>query len=429
MVKDDLWSDPEDVVYDDKVSTGLVKQKVNTPANYAPNSKFNNVAGSKESTPNVSLSTEQTKIYTRHENRLPEPNYFNSSQLNLDTTSFDHIASKNTQTNITSSSTFDPSSVSTVLISSSITREDPWRSYSEKSIVLEPFTRIEESVTLVPNAAIPDTNPDMQASSFTNDHAGSTLEIEEDLWVTPGEHQNRDEELLLDAPDDVEMLFLLDVKNNTQTSFVSDFEDTPSTFRDFEETSSLREFENALESDPLLYSFQLLDIEAELAELERIETELATQQFKAEHSTIVIGRRGMVQAPGWMGSSSVLHINWENEEEAKQEALERLGYSKLNISEATRDFVIQAARACRLTHQEELALTTRLEQARSHLNQLPDLDIYETKRSELQAEIAGLERTLVYNLQWVAVKKAPQFLGLGVELDDLIQYGILGIFA
>jgi len=40
-----------------------------------------------------------------------------------------------------------------------------------------------------------------------------------------------------------------------------------------------------------------------------------------------------------------------------------------------------------------------------------------------------LERMLVYKMQWVAVKKAVQYVGSGIDLDDLIQYGMLGVIA
>ncbi len=428
MFKDDLWSNPEDMVYDDEVSTGLVKQKVNTPAIHAPNSELNKVVESKESISNVSLSSEQTKLYTTHENSISEPIYFNPSQSNLDTTSIDNFATRNNQTHVTSSSTSDLSSVSAVLTPSPLIPEDLWESYVERRIVPEPLIKIEEPSALVQDAVIPDANRDIQAPTPATDHVGSTLELEEDLWARPDEHQSQEEELI-DASDDDKILFQQNETNEALVSFVSDREDNLDIFTAFDEVSTLREFENALETDPLLNSFQLLDIQAELAELEKIAAELADKQFEAEHSNGVFSKREMVQAPGWMGSSSIMNINWENEETAKREALERLGYSKLHIIEATSDFIIQAARAYRLTHREELALTTRLAHARSHLNQLHGLDYYETKRKELEAEIAALEQALMYNLQWVAVKKAPQFLGQGVELDDLIQYGMLGIAA
>lgn len=173
-----------------------------------------------------------------------------------------------------------------------------------------------------------------------------------------------------------------------------------------------------------LEGFELIDVEAELAEQAQLEAE-ASQQAEGEEP----GRHGRVQAPGWMGSSTVLYIDWQDQEKAEQEALERLGYAKLIISESTRAFIIQAARAAKLTRRREKDLTSELAAARTRLAQLLDEDSYEVERSTLKDKIAAIEQTLVSNLQWVAVKRAPRFLGNNVELDDLIQAGILGVIA
>ena len=222
------------------------------------------------------------------------------------------------------------------------------------------------------------------------------------------------------------------MEKETQTSFADppllDFESTPDLFAELENGSRSRNFENTVELTSLLDSFGFIDIEAELAELERAEEELAGQP-KVEQAVRIVSRPGRGQALGWMGSSSVLYIDWHDVEKAEQEALERLGYSNLKMSDTTRAFVIQAARACKLTLSQERLLTAQLAHARSHLAQIPDHDNYEQQRNEIKAEISELERTLVYNLQWVAVKKAPHFLGRGIELDDLIQYGMLGVYA
>src|SRR5258708_5666094 len=127
-------------------------------------------------------------------------------------------------------------------------------------------------------------------------------------------------------------------------------------------------------------------------------------------------------------------MNWECGEDSEQEALKRLGYAELERSEATRAFVIQAARAAKLPRRQERELTMKLEQTRLLRAQLPNCrdpenDLYVEQRVAFNAEIADLERTLVSKMQWVAVKKAVQFMGRGIDLDDLIQYGMLGVIA
>src|SRR2546421_525989 len=198
--------------------------------------------------------------------------------------------------------------------------------------------------------------------------------------------------------------------NNTESSFVeppqSDFEGSSGLLTIFEDTPALRGFERAVESSSFLDGFEFIDIEAELADLERVEAELAVGKSSVEHEGGTVSRRGRVQAPGWMGSSSLLYINWDDEEKAEKEALERLGYSRINLSDATRTFIIQAARAYKLTLRQERLITNQLAKAYSLLAQLPNSDDCESLRNELRAEIVDLERTLVYNLQWVAVKKA-----------------------
>src|SRR5437660_1319153 len=82
-----------------------------------------------------------------------------------------------------------------------------------------------------------------------------------------------------------------------------------------------------------------------------------------------------------MRSYGLFYINWEYGAEAEQEALKRLGYAELEISEATRAFVIQAARAARLPRHQERELTTKLDHTRLLLAQLsrcndPEIDPY-----------------------------------------------------
>jgi DNA-directed RNA polymerase sigma subunit (sigma70/sigma32) len=67
-------------------------------------------------------------------------------------------------------------------------------------------------------------------------------------------------------------------------------------------------------------------------------------------------------------------------------------------------------------------------EASSHQGEV-EHDPYQAERSQLKASIAEIERELVTCMQWVAIKRAAQFLGRGIELDDLIQYGMLGVIA
>lgn len=136
----------------------------------------------------------------------------------------------------------------------------------------------------------------------------------------------------------------------------------------------------------------------------------------------------------WSGSLSLIYVNWDNAETAEQDALRRLGYADIRLSKETRDFIIQAARNARLPHKQEVQLTTRLAECKRQLLRLPvyDEDVvdpYAARRHALQTEITEIEQTLVSKMQWVAIKKAVQFLGQGIELDDLIQIGMLGVIS
>lgn len=239
-----------------------------------------------------------------------------------------------------------------------------------------------------------------------------------------------DEELLGEQID--ETLFLSKTSNEISVpSIASSFAAHENTINltELEDFVSLSAFDKALEHDLLMDDLELLDIDAALAELD--EEELSLPQAEKKDSGVLIGRGNI---SSWMGSWGLFYINWEYGAEAEQEALKRLGYAEMEISEATRAFVIQAARAARLPHSQERDLTTKLDQTRLLLAQLPkyddsEKDPYAEKRTALKAEIADLERTLVYKMQWVAIKKAVQFMGRGIELDDLIQYGMLGVIA
>jgi len=241
-----------------------------------------------------------------------------------------------------------------------------------------------------------------------------------------------DEELLGEPDGDKELFQSENIDEISDLPIASPFEvrenatDLLTELEDFDTLSALG---NVLEQDILLDDLELLDIDAALAELNEEEKSLAQTE---KRTAGVVSGRGNV--PGWMGSYGLFYINWEYGAEAEQEALKRLGYAELEISEATRAFVIQAARAARLPRHQERELTTKLDHTRLLLAQLsrcndPEIDPYLEERTALNAEIADLERTLVYKMQWVAIKKAVQFMGRGIDLDDLIQYGMLGVIA
>ncbi len=239
-----------------------------------------------------------------------------------------------------------------------------------------------------------------------------------------------DEELLSEQND--ETLFLSKNSNEIPVSpIASPFAAHENTINltELEDFNTLSAFDNKLEQDLLMDDLELLDIDAALAELN--EEELPFSKAEKQTGGVVIGHGNV---PGWMGSYGLFYIDWEYGAEAEQEALKRLGYAELEISEATRAFVIQAARAARLPRSQERELTTKLDYTRLLLTQLPkcydpEKDPYAEKRTTLMAEIADIERMLVYKMQWVAVKKAVHFMGRGIDLDDLIQFGMLGVIA
>lgn len=279
--------------------------------------------------------------------------------------------------------------------------------------------------------------------------------IYEDIWgddveepnateasFSPDQTLNADMELIKEWTDNEELLSeqthetLALFENSTEISaspIISTFAayesatDFPTKFEDFDMFSSFDV--NVFEQDLLLDDLELLDIDAALAELNDEESPISQSEKQA--TRVIIGQGNV---SGWMGSYGLFYINWEYGAEAEQEALKRLGYDAIEISEATRAFVIQAARAARLPRRQERELTTKLDQTRSLQALLPlcedsENDPYAEKRAVLKAEIADLERMLVYKMQWVAVKKAAQFVGRGIDLDDLIQYGMLGVIA
>src|SRR6266571_4266756 len=252
------------------------------------------------------------------------------------------------------------------------------------------------------------------------------------MMEEPGIDWVVDKELLVEISDN-EVLIRPTETNDIASSYVElpliEFENAPDLLTEFEQVISSPVFDNELEQNFLLDDIELLDIDAALAELD--EEKASRAEAEKQAAGIIIGQGNVA---GWMGSYGLFYINWEYGEEAEQEALNRLGYAELEISEATRAFVIQAARAARLPRRQERELTTNLAHTRLLLAQLPrcndpENDPYAEQRATLNAEIADLERTLVSKMQWVAVKKATQFVGRGIDLDDLIQFGMLGVIA
>ena len=424
MIKDDLWSDPEEEFGDVEVSRDPVTQQVDIFVNNTTTPRSSKTTLKKivlKKVAELKGSAEYSSGQLEHNPLLPTYNTTDSgSNGQLDRTSSYKLQPPS-----------EPPIAPKVLRPRPIIFEDLWNDNSEQPVVTGSLSVMEKLATSEQQAAVPRVEIDKRVPMEEAAETWSELELDDALWTTPDNLQTLDEdEELLGEWSDNEQVF--SQEEEKETSFADppllDFESTPDLFAELENESRSRNFENTVELTPLLDSFEFIDIEAELAELERAEEELA-RHSEVEQGIGIVGKPGRGQAPGWMGSSSVLYINWDDEEKAEQEALERLGYSKLKISEATRAFVIQAARACKLTLREERLLTTQLANARSRLAQLPDHDDYEQQRNEIKAEISELERTLVYNLQWVAVKKAPHYLGQGIELDDLIQYGMLGIYA
>jgi RNA polymerase sigma factor (sigma-70 family) len=290
---------------------------------------------------------------------------------------------------------------------------DLWSDISEQAVL------IDESPTLAESIAKESSAPE----------SIEPLEVEET-------HKNenildiaRKNDYISNNENDEIFPFFMEEDAHVATLYEHKSEHTTNTLLEFEQTPTLEDLENELEqSASLLDDLELLDIDAALAKQEE-----ALFRLQAEKSEAV-SRPERGQAPGWHGAVSLIYVNWEHEEEAIQEALKRLGYAELTVSEATREFILQAARVGGLSYQQELQLTTRLATARAQLAQIPpcddpENDLYATERNLIKATIAELEQTLVYKMQWVAVKKAPQFLGNTIELDDLIQYGMLGVIA
>ncbi len=426
MIKDDLWSDQEEEFGDVEVSKDPVTQQVDIFVNNTTTPRSTKTTLKKivlKKVAELKASTEYLSRQLEHNPLLPTHNTTDSGgNGQLDRTSSYRLLPPS-----------EPPIAPQTLMPAPIISEDLWNDSSEQQVVNEPLSMIGKLATSEQQTSVPGVELDKLVPMEKATEIRSELELEDDLLTTPDDLQTIDEDKELPGEwSGNEQIFSQEEEKETQTSFADppllDFESTPDLFSELENGSRSRNFENTVELTSLLDSFGFIDIEAELAELERAEEELAGQP-EGEQVVRIVGRPGRGQALGWMGSSSVLYIDWHDVEKAEQDALERLGYSNLKMSDATRAFIIQAARACKLTLSQERLLNAQLAHARSHLAQLPDHDDYEQQRNEIKAEISELERTLVHNLQWVAVKKAPHFLGQGIELDDLIQYGMLGIYA
>src|SRR6266851_4355119 len=202
----------------------------------------------------------------------------------------------------------------------------------------------------------------------------------------PIKEWTEDEELLSEHDDDKTLFQSENIGEISDLPIASSFEahenatDLLTEFEDFDTLSALG---NVLEQDILLDDLELLDIDAALAELNEEEKSLAQTE---KRTAGVVSGRGNV--PGWMGSYGLFYINWEYGAEAEQEALKRLGYAELEISEATRAFVIQAARAARLPRHQERELTTKLDHTRLLLAQFsrcndPEIDPYLEERTAI----------------------------------------------
>ncbi len=256
----------------------------------------------------------------------------------------------------------------------------------------------------------------------------NSIEIEDDLWTIPDNSQllrEKSENGYIGSEPSPNLAYPAASQSAPTGISLSDNKYDTDTSLSFE-IFPLKHEEEITENDISLNSLELLDIEAELLALEQAE-----EQSQLQRETVFVGTGGQEQrrerAPGWLGNCSVLYINWEDEEKAQQEALERLGYAGHAISDATRAFVIQTARASSLTRRQERQYVAQLVKARAYLLGLSDYPNFDAEREAVKAEIADLERFLVYKMQWVAVKKAVRFLDQGIELDDLIQYGMLGV--
>lgn len=255
------------------------------------------------------------------------------------------------------------------------------------------------------------------------------LDLDNDLWGVPYQlHQSMD--VVKDRASGTLLASenIVDAQTFPENVLLSDDEVVTSLPNNVE-SSLLWQEEEATQLDVTFDISEQLDLEAELLAMELAEEQYHEQE-EVHNTTIETSAERRGRAAGWMGSCSILYIDWSNEEQAQQEALERLGYARLSLSKDTRAFVIQAARASSLTSRQERHYISQLINARTSLAVLStdsDSEEHEEQRAALHAKIKEIENFLVYKMQWAGIKKAPRFLGKGLEIDDLIQYAMLGV--
>ncbi len=425
MFNDDLWSDLADELQQDQRSSELIHQSPPISANNfvilrSPRARLKKIVLKKVAESEATFS------------RFPHP-FEKHAHLSSDTTAT--MSSNSQQATFTSHNvpaSIDGSIEPNGFNSTPFIADDLWSDDFQISEIAQPLIFRDEVEGSKSLAAVSDsklTNQPLTNKSALKSHLAES----DDLWTIPDNPQILEEDLEpVGAWYGDERTLTLSREEDKQTSFedlqLGDSKNS-SMLIELENETSLQDFENALASGSLFDGLEFIDIAAELAEIERAEEELAAQMPEVEREKRIIGERGRGQAAGWGGSSSVLYIDWGDEKKAAQEALQRLGYAKIDLSETTRAFVIQSARAGSLTLQRERLLTSQLANAHFRLSRLPDQDDYEQQRNQITAEITELECILTYSMQWVAVKKAPHFLGRGIDLDDLIQYGMLGVIA
>jgi RNA polymerase sigma factor (sigma-70 family) len=130
--------------------------------------------------------------------------------------------------------------------------------------------------------------------------------------------------------------------------------------------------------------------------------------------------RGTHAVPGWALAEAKRRFG-DVLRDAPDDALvlRRLGYEDLPVSAGTRAFLAQAWLHHRLSRAEErdLALIVASQVARSG----EDLGSW-------SPEALAARETLILDNLWLVARGARHFVGRGLELDDLLQAGSLGLF-
>ena len=171
-------------------------------------------------------------------------------------------------------------------------------------------------------------------------------------------------------------------------------------------------YDDVLEAELLLDDIALLDLEAELALHEEADAQPAELQ---PFAPLTHGNWD-----GWLGSNSLLYIDRSDPARAEAEALHRLGYDGIALSDSTRAFIIQAFYAHTFGVKIERKLFAELEALREQRKMT-------NNTAPLDAEIARIESLLITDAQWLAVRIARTYRGYGLDLDDLIQHGLTGL--